>query len=438
MRRSAIIKGSIFSIIDQGIISFSNFVSGIIIARALAPSGYGIYSLFFGALMLLAGIQNALMTGPVRVLGVKTNEEETLYYFNTQLILQYILGTLISISAIFILYVFLHVEWKLIVNFSICLFSWQLMELTRVIYLTRLTLKKLFLVDLITQILRISALYYLASSTLLDPANALAAISASSLLGVLIFFLTEPGIGLRNNNPILETMHSNWEFGRWLLLETIVYSASTQAYLYFTALWIDTKSVGALSAVQNILNVFNIFLIGLMGFAVPVARKKLLAFGYRIWKRWLLQVGFTLFLLAAMIGLFMSIFARPILALVYSSTFTTYSYLMPIFAVILCFKALNSIFSACFRTALFPQVGFSAKLVSAILTVVIAYPLLKTYRLTGAAMGLLFTQVFWTAVYLIYLKRGILDKEAVLERINPDYGARKFAGDARHQGRRHT
>src|SRR4029079_2838125 len=58
-----------WALADQGLISLSNFATLILLARGLSRSDFGAFVLAYTALILLNGIQSALITQPHNVLG---------------------------------------------------------------------------------------------------------------------------------------------------------------------------------------------------------------------------------------------------------------------------------------------------------------------------------------------------------------------------------
>src|SRR5260370_17857789 len=57
-------KGGL-AVLDQGLISGSNFLVGILLARWLAPEEYGAYALPFAIFLLLSFVSQSLCFGPV-------------------------------------------------------------------------------------------------------------------------------------------------------------------------------------------------------------------------------------------------------------------------------------------------------------------------------------------------------------------------------------
>lgn len=413
IKTSSALRGSLLSVLDQAVCSLSNFLTGVIVARALLPEAFGVYSLYFTGILLLAGFQNALITGPARVLGVRPLGVDAGGYFKAQVRLQLVLSTALIMGAAIGLFVLYPRDIFVTLSFLLCLLLVQLQELARVINLTRMTFVALLKLDLVTHGLRIGLLLAAMSLGELSAGAALLIISVACGVGLVV--------AGRNAYPAVATASlgstatANWRFGRWLLLETIAYSASTQIYLYLTALWVGTAAVGGLAAVLVLMNAINVILIGVMNFAVPKARQLLIESGYDAWRRWLWRIGLLLAGAAAMFGIVASLLAQPLLVFIYSPAYGAFAHLIPIVAVQLFLIACNTVLSAAFRTAEMPQVGFTAKAGSAIVTLLIAYPLLTGWGITGAAVGLVITQAMWTAVYVFYVTRGTLARARLVK-----------------------
>jgi O-antigen/teichoic acid export membrane protein len=195
----------------------------------------------------------------------------------------------------------------------------------------------------------------------------------------------------------------NWNYGKWLLLESIVFIASYSIYLYLVALLVDVESAGAFNAAQTLVNSANVVWMGITGFSIPAARRALIERGLLGWRKYLLDVGVGLVALTAGIGVILSIFARPLLILIFSPQYAQYAHLVPILAFGMVLTVCNSLLGIAFRTLELPRTGFEAKLVSAAVTAITAYPAIKYWGVTGAALGLLLTQFSWLTVYIIKL-----------------------------------
>jgi O-antigen/teichoic acid export membrane protein len=415
--KHGILKGSTLAVLDQGIVSLSNFATGVIVAKAVVPEEFGTYSLFFTGLMLLSGLQNACITGPLRVLGVRQDKGGGDAYFSAQTRLQSLLGAGQILGVAFLFGLVGGMDPSLLVTFMACVFLFQLQELGRVIHLTRLDTASLLELDLVSHSVRLSILLVLASMGKLSAGAALAAIALAAMLGVL-WTWRKLELNVSSSAPLGDVARENWKFGRWLLLETLAYSASTQIYLFAVALWLDKQAVAVLAALQVLVNTMNVLVTGAASYAIPVARRKLTTSGYEEWRRWLWRVGMYLTGATAVLGTIISIASPQLLALIYTPFYAEYAYLVPLLVLVFCVQTANNVLSIAFRTANMPQVGFAAKSASAIATILLIYPLLNRWGIVGGAVGLLVTQLLWMGVYVSYVALGSLDRNRVTTAID--------------------
>lgn len=399
-------RGSLLSIVDQGIVSLSNFLTGVFVARAVGVNEFGVYSLLYVSLMVLGGIQNALITGPIRVLGIRTPEHIEKGYFHAQLKLQLLLSCVLSIGVGCVILFISPINRPILSVFLVSLFFFQLQEFSRITNLTKFALWRLLFLDLLTHGLRLLALGLLSTYMALTAINTFWIIALTCAIGFMFNSMFQKRT--QQTLPLGEVATENWKYGRWILFEAIIFTISTQAYVYMMALWVDTQSAGALNAIVSLLNVVNIFQLGIMSFAIPRARLKLITYGYNAWKRWLLQVGLVLMIGTVISMAFVAIFAKPLLMNLYTPFFGTYAYLIPLLAVSYVLAAANTVLNAAFLTAQLPRVGFIAKLASGVLTLFLAYPIINRWGISGAVMGLVGTAASWTFVYLVYIYKGAL------------------------------
>lgn len=405
-------QGSAFSILDQAVISMTNFLTGVLVARAVAPDEFGVYVLLFTGIMILSGFQNALITRPLRVLGVRA-EADAAGYFRAQIKLQIIFGSMLIIGSGFFMVLFLSADMWLIVSVMLCIFFLQLQELVRIINITRLHVFNFLANDVITCGLRLLALWFLAQMGFLTSAAAIAVMALSSGIGASLLLFDRKLRG-GQQPPLWQVARENWNYGRWILIETLASMASMQLYLYLTALWVGATALAGLGAVQNILNFANVLVIGISSYVIPVARKKFLCEGYIAWRDWILTATFVLIAATVVMMVTATWFAEPLLAAIYTPFFVPYSGLFSLLAIAYCLMAVNTMLAIAFHTAERPQVGFIAKAFSAVITLTAAYPLLHHWGVSGAAVGMILTQVIWLVVYFYYISRGALAQKTLV------------------------
>lgn len=408
--------GAVLSVIDQGIVSLSNFTSGVIAARSLSPSQFGAFSIFYATLLVLSGIQTALITSPVRVLGVQKHAVLTSDYMGAQIWLQFALGGIISLTSCIAVMGFSSFSKGLGLSFSLCVFWVQFQEFVRATLATKLSITSLLWLDTLTHGSRFLLLLLFMVTETLTITTLFLALAIPCCIAAILFLPPRHDLKI-NFAEMIGAARENWRFGRWVLIETLAYTISAQAYFYLTALLISTESAGALNAALSILNLLNVILSGVMSFAVPVARQRLLEIGYQAWKSWLFRVGFSLVTCAFILWILLFVAAKPILAFTYNDFYSRFAYLIQIIGFSYIFRAINTVLISAFRTGGIPHVGSTAQSVSATISLLIGYPLITVYGVAGAALGLVVTHTTWTFVYLWYIKSGELSELSITSRI---------------------
>lgn len=401
--------GSTLSIIDQGISSLSNFLTTVLMARILTAHDFGIYTLLVTSILVINGLANAIVTEPIRVLGVQKQADSIDRYFTCQIIFLGILGFCTAL-LVFVAICFVDdTGTKNALAFAVCVLATQFQELVRAFNATRFNWRGVLASDAVNHTTRLLLLFVLAQTHLLIVDTGLYAIAIGCVAGSLVSTLAGATLAKPTFAQAKAELWRNWNYGKWLLLESVVFVASSQVYLYLIALWVDIESAGAFSAAQTLVGSLNVLLIGITTYSMPVARRTLIRDGYRAWCNWLSKVGIAAIGVALLACVILSIAARPLLGYLFAPAYTQYAYLVPVLGLVMVLSVANGMLSIAFRTAEMPQIGFSAKFAAAVVTGAIAYPLIHSWGVAGAVIGLVITQLCWLVVsaFQIFFKKTI-------------------------------
>jgi O-antigen/teichoic acid export membrane protein len=396
------------TVVDQALCSLTNFATGILVAKATTPEQFGKYSLLMSALLMMSSVQNALVTGPTRILGVR--HEHRARFFGAQMLLQLGLIVLLVAGFAFGNVVTESTDREHAGAFILALACTQILELLRVVCLTRFAIGRLLAVDLLSNGTRLVLIFACWNAGWLTPVSAFCIIGIAALTG----FGAWPRHLIRRPSTLANirvVASGNWTFGRWLLVEGLAFNLSTQIYLFLTAIWVETSAVGGLMAVQTLFNAFNIFIIGISNYAAPTARRALIGNDYKSWQRVLFRVASILVVGAIVFGALVTARAEALLSAFYSPTYAEFAFLMPFAAIQAVMQAIASIFLTSFRTALMPEVGAAAHATGAAVTLVASYPLINAFGVLGAAIGLVITPAVWIAVYVCCMMAGMLNRD---------------------------
>src|SRR5258708_31864919 len=87
MGAKLLIERASWTLVDQGVVSFGNFLLNVLLARTLSEEDYGEFALFLGAIFILRAIDYSLISYPLSVrLCVASDEERAGLLGNTILL----------------------------------------------------------------------------------------------------------------------------------------------------------------------------------------------------------------------------------------------------------------------------------------------------------------------------------------------------------------
>ena len=406
-----IVKGSYFSILSQALVSGSNFLTGIIIAKATGVSEFGVFSLIAATVLGLQGIQQALITGPMLFMsrGGEEDKDRISQYF----MLQVLLSASLAVAAAIALGTFLH-QWSAsqLIGIVGAVFFLQMQEFSRARLYMALRASKVLVLDIANHGLRLTILLLLWKYDYLTASTAFLVLA---LAGGITSFPVIRGVAPQTFRVCIDVARKSFQYGRWLLLESVAHYLSVPLYFFLTSALLSHQATGGLNAAISLLNLPNVLVLGLMNLAVPMARQKLMNEGYEAWRSQLVSTGAVVIAVSIFLYAVISASGSFLLVTVYSPEFAKFADILPIVGAYYCFLAVDTVLAAAFRLAHAPQIGAMTKLWSSIITVSVAYPLISLWGLVGAAIGLVLTSATWLAIYALYIYKGALRAEKVLE-----------------------
>ena len=410
-------SGSLTAIVDQAVNSGGSFLTTVIMARALHLHGFGTYSLLFAAILTLNGLVNTIGSEPVRTLGVAGSPRLRRQYAGAQLLAVTAVAVPTALLLALALLGFLHLGVDAAAAVGTALLSACLFETMRALGASRHEWRHILIADCAAQGVKLSALALLLASDAVSVPLAFWALALSTLSGALML----RALGIVGTRPtrayFLQQMRAHLRYGKWLTLESVVFVLSTQLYLYLIALLVDVPSAGGFNAAQTLVNAVNLLWMGITAYAMSTGRGILIEQGALAWRTWLMRTGTSLLVAVALVLVLISLAAHPLLAALFSPRFAQYAYQVPLLALAALATAGNGLLSVAFRTLEMPQMGFRGKALSALVTAVIAYPLVSNLGTTGAAIGMIVTQICWASVYLWGLNRIQADWAGRVERL---------------------
>jgi O-antigen/teichoic acid export membrane protein len=255
-----------WALADQCVVSASNFLTVFVLARHMATSAFGEFTIAQTGLLLVTGLQGALIVQPHNVLGARL-ADGAYRRFTAALLLAQLAGGLLVCSALAaVAFLLLHTVWphggSVLLVFALAALPWMAQELVRRVLYTRGESRAAFVNDLVTYGLQLAGAVVLVLALGEDarPETALAVLGGSSLLGALLgTWQIRDHFTLRglDSAALRATLGEVWHFGKWLGAQNGLAWVGAQGHSWLVALMLGAEQVGMLRAVTHLANLLN-------------------------------------------------------------------------------------------------------------------------------------------------------------------------------------
>jgi O-antigen/teichoic acid export membrane protein len=384
-------RGSL-AILDQGLISGSNFLVSVLLARWLVPESYGAYAVAFGILVLLTLVYSALILEPMSVYGGAVYRNCLLGYVKSLLKMHAIVSAGFALAvAIGALLVSRSGRGNVLAGalFGVALASpciLLLWVLRRALYL-KMHSGRAAIGALLYCLLMITGLWAFDRAAILSPFNALILMGAAALIAsvlLLLFLRADLGQDGMPAPKLGDAWQRHWQYGRWALASSFVAWIPAYIFLPLLTAFAGMARSGDLKALTNFVAPLDQTLAALSLLFLPHAARVRTEQGHqdvRALTRNLLALsiaGSTIYWLIVVS------LRGPLFGVLYSGKYTDISYLLP--AV-----ALGSIlWSAAYGPAIAlramesPKSVFTAYLVTSVICLAVGIPATWFFGLSGA------------------------------------------------------
>lgn len=270
-------RGGYLAAIDQGIISASNFLATIILARNVSPTELGVYAVGFTALHLVRAVQDGLIIQPLNAYGAQMGVLRFRRYATSNGILQLIMALLLSGISAFCGWLLIRTGNDTAGPAVFALWApvlWgQLQEYLRRLMYTRGAILNATINTSINNAFRLVILLWWSTNGRLSGVAGLYAISIGALVAIAPglwqtrHYWGKKFIDLRLN------FSRNWRYGSWIAGGNILNWVSIEFYPVLTAGLISFAAAGAYRAIQNLVAPIHLLLRAIDTYITPRAAK---------------------------------------------------------------------------------------------------------------------------------------------------------------------
>jgi O-antigen/teichoic acid export membrane protein len=263
---------ALLSLGDQGVVSLTTFLTGVLLGRLATKEELGLYALGFSALLVFTSVQQAIVSTPYMVNVAKVPEADRAAYAGSSLLHQLALAALaaalLACGALAAVGTTASARLTLLVAAAALPFTLA-RDFARQLLFARLRFGAALALDAITSVVLFAVLGILASRGLLTARSVHAALGAACGVGVLAWWaFGRRSLEVRPSRAAAD-FRANWTIGGWSLASGLAGVAGGQLYPWLLAGLRGTADAGAFAACASITFVANPLVGGLGNMLAP-------------------------------------------------------------------------------------------------------------------------------------------------------------------------
>lgn len=270
------------ALFDQGVVSATSFLSGVIIARATTQEEFGLYAVGLPVVLFLANAQTALISTPYTVYRPRLSGEEVREYAGSTLVHQGVLAfaaaAALAAAALVMRHGFsspraadLDRLSGVVAALAAAIGFMLLREYVRRLLFAHLRMGAAFTLDLSVSGAQLAALWGLWRSGALSAPWAFLAIGGACAVFSAAALIALAGHFAPRRRRLGTDLRRNWSLGRWMLASSLAGTAGSELYPWFLTGFHGAAAAGVMSACRQITFVAHPFLIGMTNFLDPKA-----------------------------------------------------------------------------------------------------------------------------------------------------------------------
>ncbi|WP_042513357.1 lipopolysaccharide biosynthesis protein [Bacillus cereus] len=387
-------SSSIYAILDQAVVSASNFALAFLLARFLPPNEYGAYVLALSVLLFINGIQTALSTIPLNVRGSSLKERKLHEYIQSLIYFHVLYGILFSFILIIVYFILYKNSGsteitQAFLGVCIAFFFIQFQEFFKRLLYFWFRIKEVFIIDFVINVCLVTSIIIMNLMGRLDSLSIYIMMSVTNLLGIVLCIYK---IEIRkkwktlNLKSIISGVLWNLNYGKWILGGNIFYWIGSQSYLFAATIFLDISSTAKIAATQNIINAVNVLVMGIQNIAMPMANKKLDIYGIAVLKKYIKKLIVIISVSVGLYGIVITLFSESIMDFLYKGQYSDVLYLMGLWSISFLISAINRMYTIFLNSTGKNKVNFYIYAFNAVLSVSLIVPITKVFEIYGMAI----------------------------------------------------
>lgn len=395
-----------FPLADQLLVSGSHFLVQIVLARALGIEQYGVFTALWLVVILLSSFHQSFIIAPMMTIGPQ--HKNPTKYFSSVVWIQLLLSVTLFIVGTLTAFVLQTSNFFTDIDYLV------LLPVMAIGFISHDFFRKLFysmkqerhalILDIGVYGIQLIGLGIFYFSGQLTIASAILIISMSYLVGIVILFISKlRSFGI---SPMEETLNRHWTFSKWLVAKSGLQWLSGNLFLIAAGSILGAAALGIVRMAQNVIGVLNILFLTIEN-TVPVKAADILNVeGKKNLNKFFTKLSRNSGLAVLLVLIFLAVFSKSILGLIYGEVSLETVWVLRGFCFLYMIVFFSTIKRLHIRTLEANHQIFAAYLISAVFSILAAYPMISSWGLPGVVLGFIITQLISLVYYSIYLNRN--------------------------------
>jgi O-antigen/teichoic acid export membrane protein len=265
-----------FSLCDQGVVSVTNFATGVIIGRVCGKAELGLYALAWTVLTLATAFSATLTTTPYTVFSPQLDRDQRSLYLGSILVHQFIVSTVFALAVAAVAALgsstgLLSHSLSSVILITACVTVFVgLQEFARRVSFAELKVGLALLIDTIACMVQAGGLLLLFHFNLLTASRTyiLFGISSATVASGWVAFHWK---AIRFDARLcLQDVGRNWRFAKWVLGSSLLWTVAMYLYPWLLAAFHGISVTGLWAACSTIVAMSNPVSLGLSNYIGPV------------------------------------------------------------------------------------------------------------------------------------------------------------------------
>ncbi|CAL2061725.1 lipopolysaccharide biosynthesis protein [Tenacibaculum sp. 190524A05c] len=399
-----------WAFLDQALVSGTNFLSNILLAKYLGIEEFGVYVIIVLGMLLFTLVFQSLVTVPMMNITPKVSSKNE--YLKVVKIQSIGFSFLLSVLALLIInlsWVF-NKSWDLSsysVLITALIFVTLNQDFVRRYFYVKETPKLSFFSDVFRNVLFLggtTALFLFYDITL---RKTLLILTVANLLGVVPFYAIYMNLKVNLENFKVHFFR-NWMFSKWLLASSIIQWVSDNTFMLGAGAFLGATAVGAQKAAQSLFGITHIFFHALDNI-VPLKIATYIKNNDRASIiKYILRLIFIGLLVVGVFTLLFLVFKNTLFETIFNKDYLPYTYLLYYIAIFYISLALTNPIVYLIKATENTKVLFLAQAIISMLFLGIVKLITDKYGVLAQPISSILYQIIFISVILIYFKSNVI------------------------------